>query len=132
MDILDVCQLMASKLEMNTDAGMRVYVERVIAIEEMELPTILIFAPSDLCADGLNVLSNIDVVCFLSAKDTEDIGAKAHLFKQAVRSALYRFWQDTLDVTGAYYSRDTLYQVEAKKPHAILKLTYQVETLNDE
>ncbi len=104
----------------------------MIAIEEMELPTILIFAPSDLCADGTNIVSNIDVVCFLSAKDSEQIGQKVHEFNKSVKTALYRFWQDGLDLVATYYSRDTIYQVEAKRPHAISKLTYQAETLNDE
>lgn len=132
MDIFDVCELMVGKLLMQTTAGTNVFNNRIIAVQDMEMPCIIVFAPTDIQPQPGILISNIDVVCFLATKDSENIAQEILQFNGDVKNALYRFWQDGLDITGDYYGRDTIYKVEASKPHAISKLTYQVQQLTDE
>lgn len=130
MGLNDLRELVREKIAFNTDLADRVWNSRIIALEEVELPAAVIHTPSEL-SDGYNLTVSLEILIFCDVKHGEDLGDNLDRLNEQVRECLRNFWDDDNTFVGRYQGRDTRFVPDAKRPHAISKLVYELETVDE-
>ena len=132
MDEQEIRNFLCERLQNATDAGDRIFNSRTVNLRRVELPCISVYTPNEIASDSGSILMSLEIYIFVAAGEEDDLGALSAGLKRQVKQLMKDSGADCGGgFAEVYQSKDTTFDMDGEKPTAIVRLNYQLETLDD-